>query len=254
MSIGPDDPAAWRHKVTFAHLTEPPFCFRRDDGTVGGCDVDVARSVLQAIGVRSVEPVLVEFSELLPGLVDGLWTMTTGLFVTPERGRLVAFSRPIWALPDGILVPAGNPKRVTGYADLAADPTARLAVVRDQVQHDSARRAAVPDGRIDVYGSQDEAAQAVRSGAVDAYASVAMAHRGYLRHAADPALAVVEVSPDAEDSPPPFGAFAFGPLHVDLRDRVDQALQAYLGTPSHRRLMAGYGFTDDQIDLVLSAR
>lgn len=255
MSIGPNDlpTAAWPEKVTFAHLTEPPFCFRRHGGTAGGCDVEVARTVLRSIGVRRIETVLVEFSDLLPGLVDGRWTMTTGLFVTPKRGRLVAFSRPIWALPDGFLVLAGNPKGITGYADLAADPTTGLGVVRDQVQHDAARRAGIPDERIVIHRSQDEAAQAVRSGAVDAYASVAMAHRGYLLQTADPTLALVDLPP-VEHAVVPVGAFAFAKPSRALRDRMDRALEAYLGSAEHRTTMAGYGFTDAQIDLVAPGR
>src|SRR5262249_48585029 len=116
---------AWRLKVVFAHLEEPPFCFRAD-GLSSGCDVEVAQTILQAIGVQEFEPVVTEFSALIPGLVAGRWTMTTGLFITPARRQLVAFSRPIWALPDGLLVRAGNPKRLAGFAAIAADATATL--------------------------------------------------------------------------------------------------------------------------------
>lgn len=236
---------AWRSKVVFAHLEEPPFCFRAD-GRSSGCDVDLARTILQAVGVQEFEPVVAEFSDLIPGLVAGRWTMTTGLFITPARREQVAFSRPIWALPDGLLVKAGNPKRLAGYAAIAADATATLGVVTDQVQHDAALAAGVPAVRIRDYGSQDEAARAVLAGEVDAYASVAMAHRGYLRHHGETDLEVVEES--AAD--PPFGAFAFAKSQSDLARAVDDALSSYLGSAAHRALMARYGFTEAEIDRV----
>jgi polar amino acid transport system substrate-binding protein len=239
---------SWQSRVIFAHLEEPPFCFRTG-GRSAGCDVELARTVLQAIGVPKFESVVVDFSDLIPGLLAGRWTMTTGLFITPARQGLVTFSRPIWALPDGLLVKAGNPKHLAGYASLAADPTATLAVGKDQVQHERARAGGVPAARIREYASQDEAANAVAAGAVDAYASVAMAHRGYLQHHRNTSLAVIEAG-DPAAADPPVGAFAFAKSNAGLARAVDNALASYLGSPDHRALMATYGFTATEIDRV----
>jgi polar amino acid transport system substrate-binding protein len=205
--------------------------------------------------VQEFEPVVVAFSELIPGLVAGHWMMATGLFITPARRELVAFSRPIWALPDGLLVRAGNPKRLASYPSVAADATATLGVVMDQIQRDAARAAGVPAARIREYGSQDEAARAVLAGDVDAYASVAMAHRGYLQHNRDMDLAVVEM-PSGEaraDADPPFGAFAFAKANSELARAVDDALSSYLGSAAHRALMSGYGFAPAELDRVIGS-
>jgi polar amino acid transport system substrate-binding protein len=116
-----------------------------------------------------------------------------------------------------------------------------LAVVRDQVQHLSALEAGIPDGRIRVFGTYEEAAGAVSSHRVDAFASVAMAHRGYLAERRQSGLAVVDVP--ACEKQPARGAFAFGLEHRDLQQRVDSALQSYLGSPEHLALMAAFGFS-----------
>jgi hypothetical protein len=63
--------------------------------------------------------------------------MTTGIFITEERRKIDAFSRPIWALADGLLVRRGNSKAITGYASVARSQDCSVAVVRDQVQHRS---------------------------------------------------------------------------------------------------------------------
>ncbi|MGK6313823.1 transporter substrate-binding domain-containing protein [Neorhizobium sp. DT-125] len=89
--------------VDFAYLVEPPFNHRQPNGTVTGCDVELARTVLAMASVTDISMVETEFAQLLPGLADGRWRMTTGLFSTEERRRIAAFSRPIWALPDGLL-------------------------------------------------------------------------------------------------------------------------------------------------------
>lgn len=128
--------------LRFAYLVEPPFCYRTPDGKVAGCDVELARHVSAAIGIGSFLPIEAEFAELLPGADADRWDMTTGLFVTDERRRLALFNRPIWALPDGLLVPADLSDRIGGYRTIAADTALKLAVVAGQVQHNTARHLA----------------------------------------------------------------------------------------------------------------
>jgi polar amino acid transport system substrate-binding protein len=225
--------------IRFAFLSEAPFCFRTADGFVTGCDVEVARYVLATLDA-TMEPIETEFDQLLPGLSRGAWDMTTGLFVTAARKRVAQFSRPIWALPDGLLVRAADTAAIAGYGSLGAGSQRTLGVIRDQVQHQSAVNAGVPDGRIRIFGTYEEAARAVSSGLVDAYASVAMAHRGYLERTQRSDLAVVEVPSHERQAEQ--GAFAFGLENSELRDRVDLALDGYLGSPAHTALMARFGF------------
>ena len=92
-------------QIVFAYLDEPPFCAPAVDGPVG-CDVEVAFVVLRALGVERIETRLVTFAELLPGVASGAWHVNTPLFITPERARLVDFSRPVWSLADGLMVQA----------------------------------------------------------------------------------------------------------------------------------------------------
>jgi len=237
--------------VKFAYLIEPPFNFRDSKDTVRGCDVDLARHVAEALDLGPFEPIETEFAELLPGLTAGRWRLTTGLFDTPERQRAADFTRPVWALPDGILVPAGNPKGLTGYRAIAEDPDCILAVIRDQFQHRSAVALGVPEDRIRLFETYAQAVEAVRDGVADAYASVDRAHAGFIDRHPDGTLTHLAVP--VSEKPPAFGAFACAPNDRQFRDRVDAVLAAFIGTPDHRRMMADYGFSDAEIDLLLVA-
>lgn len=228
-------------EVRFAYLIEPPFCYRDAAGTVTGYDVEIARHVLHALGVATVHFIEAEFSELLDGLTAGRWEMTTGLFITAARQAQVNFSQPIWELPDGLLIRAESAPHIGGYRTLAQGAEFHLGVIQDQVQHATARRLGVPDSRIRLFGTYEAAAEAVRAGTIDAYASVALAHRGSLALSPDPSLAVVDV-PSAE-KPPERGGFAYGKGRTDLRAAVDTALAAFCGTPAHQALAARFGFT-----------
>jgi polar amino acid transport system substrate-binding protein len=235
--------------MKFAFLSEPPFCFTGAPGHVTGCDVELARLACASIGLGEPDMVETVFSELIPGLSDGRWQMTTGLFATYERRKRVAFSRSIWALADGFLVIEGNPKQVSGYRSIADDESCRLAVIRDQVQHHSALDAGVPSARIRIYETYEAAAEAVLNGSADAYASVARAHSAHLAKRGFVELNVVAASSD--ETPPAFGAFAFNHSDAKLQTLVNGFLDTFLGGAAHKALMAQYGFTASEIDLIL---
>ena len=232
----------------FAYLIEPPFNYKNRDGTVTGSDVELARVVLAKVGNGAFEAVETDFAQLLPGVAEGRWQMTTGLFETEERRKMAAFSRPIWALPDGLLVPKGNPQQLAGYRSAAERSGCRLAVVRDQLQHRSAVEFAVPDARILIFDTYARAAQAVLEGRADAYASVSRAHSAFLAQNGDLELEVVAVP--ADEKKPASGAFAFNRRDDDLRRAVDRALLEYLGSGDHRSMMRSFGFSDAEVDLV----
>ena len=234
--------------MKFAYLIEPPFNYREVDGRVTGCDVELARVVFQRLGVKEFELVETEFANLLPGLADARWQMTTGLFATIERQQIASFSRPIWALADGLLVRKGNPLGLTGYKSVANDESCILAVIRDQFQHRSAINFDVPEARIRIFETYAAAADAVRNGMADAYVSVARAHTGFIeRH---PALDLECVVVPAHEKPPAFGSFGFAKSATEFRASVDAVLDAYIGSNEHRATMATFGFSDAEIDLV----
>ncbi|MGX1788484.1 transporter substrate-binding domain-containing protein [Bosea sp. NPDC055332] len=225
--------------IVFAYLDEPPFCWPAANGTAQGCDVELVTAALRMLGIAEFEQQLTTFAELLPGLASGRWTVTTPLFVTAERRQLVDFSRSVWALADGLLVRSADQGRLTGYRAVAA-AGACLVVVGGQVQEQAGLAAGIAPERTIRVATQEEAVAAVRTGQADAYASVAMAHRGYLARQPDAALAVVSVP--ASESAPAAGAFAFGKQHAALRTRFDAALESLIGSGWHRAMMARHGF------------
>jgi polar amino acid transport system substrate-binding protein len=220
--------------MRFAWIDEPPFNIPASDG-VTGADAEVMRQVAKMLD-RPFVPVCTNFADLLPGLVEGRWDVATAMFVTPERAAHSSFTRPVWALADGLLVRRDLVERVTGYAT-AAQAGLRLAVLKGQVQHDAALRLGFAPGRIVMMNDYGSAAAAVAAGRVDAYASVALAHRAYLAGADDEGLACIEVP--STEVPCAIGAFAC--RDPAICNAVDGVLKQFIGTQAHLAIWARFG-------------
>ncbi|SIT35642.1 Extracellular solute-binding protein family 3 [Paraburkholderia ribeironis] len=236
-------------KVTIAYIEEPPFGWSEPDGTATGADLDLAESLLHAIGVTRIDYRPTTFSELLPGVAAGRWDMNVPLFVTPERATMVSFSLPVWAIGDGFLIRTGNPKGLFSYESLATHPNARLGIIAGQVQHESARAAGVAEEQIVIFDRQADAIEAVCSGAIDAYASTAVGNR----IVADRSGGSVEAVDHPERQCPPTGAYSFNKSNGDLMRRINEQLRLYLGSADHRARMAKFGITHREIDPALAA-
>jgi polar amino acid transport system substrate-binding protein len=146
----------------------------------------------------------------------------------------------------------GNPKSLDSYASVAACRDARLGIIAGQVQHESARASGVRDEQINVFEQQSDAIEALRSGAIDAYASTTVGNRilsARLGHAELEAVAHKTAGPSAQHSP--VGAFSFNKSNSRLLSAVNEQLRLYLGSADHRTRMARYGLTDKELDPAL---
>ena len=246
----------WRDCVVLAYIDEPPFAKPDAEAGAAGCDVDLAITVLKTIGVKRVETCLTTFAELIPGVAAHRWDINVPLFVTAERSKVVAFSRPVWALHDGFIVMAGNPGGLKSYRAVASALGARLGVITGQVQHLAALDAGVLPDQIHQFETQHVAVDALRMGQIDAYVSTALGNRTFVRELGDRRLQAVALENDAPaiKRPPPVGAFSFALGNTELRERFDTCLEQYLGSPAHRERMAVYGLAETEIDPILPVR
>lgn len=235
-------------KVRVAYIEEPPFYWTSEDGSVVGSDIELARVVLEVMGVSAIEFHPTRFEALLPGVEEGRWDMNVPIFISAERAQRVAFSRPVWTLGDGFLLPAGNPRALGSYASLAAQADARLGTIAGTVQIGAARSASVGDDQMVVFQDQAEAVAALQAGNIDAFVGTAVGNRALAE--AHPGLDAVAHDGDGSGKPA-FGGFSFNKDNHTLLQAVNEQLQRYLGTADHRARVAKYGLTGAEIDGIL---
>src|SRR5690606_36573085 len=143
---------------------EEPYGFTDVQGNVTGEAPEVARVVLQALGIGEVQAEQVDFGSLIPALNANRYDMVcAGMNITPERCGQAAFSIPDYSALTAFLVPSGNPEGVATFEDIASKGLP-LAVLSAAVEQGYAESAGVPSGNISVYDDQNALLQAVTSG------------------------------------------------------------------------------------------
>lgn len=238
----------WRDKVIFAYIEEPPFAWTNVDGRPTGNDIVVGMTVLQSLGIKEIEMIKVTFPDLLPGVANHQWHINVPMFITKARSQHVQFSRPVWALIDGFILRRDTSTDINKYEAIAQNSTLSLGVVRNQVQHQTALKAGIPDNRIQIFETQEEVVEALLNEEVDAYTATAMGHRAYIEQIKNPDLIVEDVIGDS----PALGGYSFAQSNEGLAQAFDQALTSYMGTLQHRKVMLRHGFTASDIDRITS--
>ena len=88
---------------------QAPYAYANEKGELTGADAEVAKLVVQKMGIPKMEGVLTEFAALIPGLKAKRFDMVLAMFVTPARCEQVAFSEPLYGVGQALIVAKGNP-------------------------------------------------------------------------------------------------------------------------------------------------
>lgn len=226
---------------------EAPYGYVKPDGRLTGEAPAIARKILEKILPKvAIEGVVTDFGQLIEELQEGRFdVIAAGMFVTPERCEEVAFSHPTYKVGEALLVKAGNPKNLTDFESIAADPEARLAVMAGAVEYGYAYEAEVFYDQVTMVPNYREALAELQAGHVDAIAMTALTVR-----------ALVEGNPELEASPQFFptldgepvagyGAFAFRKEDQDLLAAFNKQLETFIGSEEHWQTVAEFGLTPE---------
>jgi polar amino acid transport system substrate-binding protein len=228
-----------------------PYAYADEKGQLTGADAVIARMVIQKMGIKEMDGVLTEFTSLIPGLKAARFDIVLAMFVNPQRCAQVAFSEPIYRVGQGIIVRAGNPKKIHNYDDLIKQADLKIAVMAGAVQMNNLKKLGVPESRIVSFPDGPSAIAAVSAGRADAFTISDLPARRLLA-AAGPSIALELVpafAPPIVDGRPAQGhsAFAFRPEDTALQLEFNKALAEVMATPAFLEAMAPFGITRDNL-------
>lgn len=232
-------------RVGFAN--EAPFGFATPEGKLTGEAPEVAKAVLNAMGIPQVDGVLTEFGSLIPGLKAKRFDIiAAGMFITPKRCAEIAFSEPSYGIGQAMLVKAGNPKQIADYGSIVANKDLKLAVMAGAVEAGYAKDAGVPQAQLVVLPDQSSLLAAVQAGRADAAALTALS----IADMAKKGEGVESTKPFGEvagKSVKGHGGFGFRKDDKELYQAFNEQLKKFVGSPEHIALVEPFGFGKDYL-------
>ena len=184
-------------RIGFAN--EAPFGFATPTAATGEAP-EVAKAVLQRMGITEVDGVLTEFASLIPGLKAGRFDIiAAGMYVNPKRCEQIAFSEPSYGIGQAFLVMAGNPKGLRTFEDVAGKPDVKLGVMAGAIEKSYADQSGVPPIRSRPIPTGRRGVAAVKAGRIDAFALSSLSIANLVEPAGEGS---------GVESTPPFGTVA----------------------------------------------
>ena len=160
--------------IRLGFANAPPWAHPAEDGSPIGFVNVITVDVLERMGHTNVEPVVTDWSGLIPSLVAGrVDIITGGMYILGARCENIDFSEPIGQFGNAFIVPAGNPKGLQTYEDIK-NAGAVMAGVSGYVNIEEARRVGIPDDKVIQVPGTTEVLAAVKSGRADAGAMTAV--------------------------------------------------------------------------------
>lgn len=235
--------------IRIAVANEIPYGYVDPSGEAKGAGPDVAKHIMDQLGVQKIEWVTTDFSGLIPGLQADRFDMVAAeMAILPARCETVIFSEPNSSYGEGLLVPADNPKDIHAFSDFAANKDLKVSIMAGADQLEMLQALGVPEGQMVTLSSNSDAISSVSTGRSDAYAATSLTV-GDLATKSDKVEAASNfIDPIINGNPVrSWGAFVFAQGNEDLRDAVNNELAAFKKTDAWANILTGYGFSDTDL-------
>ncbi|MET8553716.1 ectoine/hydroxyectoine ABC transporter substrate-binding protein EhuB [Streptomyces sp. NPDC004959] len=233
--------------VKVAYANEAPYGYK-EDGKLKGEAPTLHAAIFKALGVPELRPTFTEFDGLIPGLQAGKYdVISAGMAITPERCENALFSEPEFISPTAMLVRKGNPKKLTDLASAKA-AGATLGVMSGAVEKSYVEGAGISGGKIKSLQKQQDGADAVKTGRVDAFVLTGISLRWLVRN--NPGLEVVEPFVPELDGKKQYspGGAVFRKGSEELRDAFNKELKKITSDEAEFvRLLKPYGFGASEV-------
>lgn len=230
---------------------EAPYALVDATGNVGGESPEALRRALAAVGVDSVQWVLLDFEELIPALEAGrVDVVAAGLFDTPVRRERVRFSRTTFCARPA-MVRRSDTEPLSGFRDFVGSEGGALAVLTGAVEHEAARALGVPAARLLPVPDLATGVAAVRSGNAVALALSTPSLRRVVQDDTGLAWDLYEPAPAVAAVVAGCSALAFRPADGALVEAVNQGLTRYVGSEAHREVLGSLDLTEAEVAAAL---
>jgi polar amino acid transport system substrate-binding protein len=237
-------------RVTVGLLNFEPYVQTREPSGGNADDVrgpvpDVARAVLEQLGVGEIRFVLQDQQDiLLASLQAGAIDIAGGLAAIKNFCPAVDFSVPDYVSGTALIVPGGNPKGLATYADVKAKG-AKIAVMTNLPEQADVTAAGIAPGNVVPLPDPLQMMDAVTRGQADCAAFDELSSRELVKTHGGGLTTSNPFTPP--NRPPLVGAFAFLKGNTDLLEPFNNRLRDLHESGDWMSIVTPYGFTEDNL-------
>lgn len=227
---------------------DSPWAYATPDGELVGVAVDTARAIFARLGVPELDGVLMEWNSLIPGVQAGRFdVITASMAIQPARCEQVAFSNPNIKYGVALAVAAGNPRGLTSYQDIVANPDVKVGLMAGAIEIDFLLDAGVAENQIVVAADTPSLLSMLRTGQIDAITIASGSLIGSMALLDEAAAAAIEL---VEDFQPPivggkplthYGAAAFRLGDDELKEAWNEQLEKIKDSGELKEIHERYG-------------
>ena len=237
--------------VTIGFANEKPYAYKTSDGQLTGEAVEIARVVLNNMGIKEMKGELTEFGSLIGGLQAKRFDMiTAGMFINPKRCAAVLFANPEYSIGEAIAVKKGNPAQLHSYADIAKDPALKVAVMTGAVEIGYLEQSGVKQEQMLLVPDQASALNALQAGRANAVTMTGPALQAMLDSAKDDGLErVTDFTQPVVDgkSVKGYGATAFRLDDKEFQQAFNAELNKLKESGELLTILKKFGFTEQEL-------
>jgi polar amino acid transport system substrate-binding protein len=223
---------------------QQPLAFIQPDGSPAGIEVEITKAIFSNMGVQKIEPVVMDWGSMIPGLkANRIDIVIAGMFIKPARCEQVAFSNPDYQAFDTLVVLKGNPKNIHSFDDALRNSDILVAAIQGGASAMTAKRAGIPDSRLQVLPGYVEMFAALKAGRVHAVSIDTVSAGQFLAadtqniERAEPFQVPIFDGAPARS----YGAFVFRPEDQDLVAIYNKFLADFVGSPEQLAMLKKYG-------------
>lgn len=227
---------------------EPPYTKIETDGSTSGVEPDVARAVLERLGIDRVEGVIVPYESMIPGLKARRWDMiTAGLFMKRSRCAEIAYSNPVLVSPESFVVEKGNPKTLLKIDDVKRNDV-KVAVIGGGFEDGILKTAEIPESKMLKVPEARSGIESLAAGRADAFLlpTLSLGQLGIDKGR-------YEITPYIPDAPKTGSGAGFRKSDRRFVARYNAELDRFKATPEYARILRQWGFDPEAVKGVTTA-
>ena len=229
---------------------EVPYGYEDEEGNVTGEAPEVARRVMEELGVPEIDATVVEFGNLIGGLQAGQYDMiAAGMYINAERAEQILFSDPDYCVGEAFAVPEGNPLGLSDFESVVETPEATIAILSGGVEEGYAETAGVPPEQIELFTDVNAQYDALEAGRVDAVTGTSLTVRtqAEAREGIEATESFFPVDEEGEEILG-CGGFGFRQENQAFRDAFNRELNRLQEEGELLPIIAEFGFAEEDIE------